>query len=65
MAAWAHGVRLDANDQRHADDDSAHASTEDAARAIDFALALGEYLFVLPDRVRRGHDVAKPKPKDG
>jgi hypothetical protein len=66
MATWAHDVRLHANDQRHADIDSAHASAEDAARAIDFALALGEYLFVLPDRVRRGHDdVAKAKPKDG
>jgi hypothetical protein len=50
---------------RDADDDSGHASTEDAARASDVALALGEYLFALPDRVRRGHDeVAEAKLKN-
>jgi len=54
MATWAHDVRLDANDQRHADQDAALPSHADAARAIDFALALAEILFVLPGRVQRG-----------
>jgi hypothetical protein len=54
MAQWAHEVRLDANDLRHADD-SAPLPTEDEARkCIDFALALAEFLFVLPAKVERG-----------
>ncbi|PAU77750.1 hypothetical protein CK501_14950 [Halovibrio salipaludis] len=54
MAKWAHDVRLDANDQRHADEDAHLPSTNDAQRAIDFARALGEILYVLPNRVARG-----------
>jgi hypothetical protein len=54
MAAWAHEVRLDANDQRHADSASILPEEMDAKRTIDFALALAEILFVLPSRVRRG-----------
>jgi hypothetical protein len=58
MAAWAHDVRLDANDQRHADEDTGLPSTVDAARCLDFAFALGDFLFVLPSRVKRGRDAA-------
>jgi len=54
MAAWAHDVRLDANDQRHADEQSSLPVEDDARRVIDFALALAEILFVLPSRVARG-----------
>jgi hypothetical protein len=54
MASWAHEVRLDANDQRHADDNSALPTEEDAKRALDFAMALAEILFILPARVKRG-----------
>lgn len=54
MAAWAHEVRLDANDQRHADLSAPLPSEADASRVLDFALALAEYLFVLPARVSRG-----------
>jgi hypothetical protein len=54
MAKWAHDIRLDANDERHADDATALPSTEDAKRAVDFALALGQFMFVLPARVNRG-----------
>ncbi|ENI4488788.1 DUF4145 domain-containing protein [Vibrio fluvialis] len=54
MAQWAHDVRLDANDQRHADENSTLPNYEDAKRAFDFALALAELLFVLPSKVRRG-----------
>jgi hypothetical protein len=54
MAKWAHEVRLDANDQRHADTAAALPSADDASRAIDFAMALAEILFVLPCRVLKG-----------
>jgi len=54
MAKWAHDVRLDANDQRHADNAASLPSSDDATRVIDFASALGEILYVLPNRVQRG-----------
>ncbi|MFI5180060.1 MAG: hypothetical protein ACHQPI_01560 [Thermoanaerobaculia bacterium] len=54
MALWAHDVRLDANDQRHADQDATIPTEIDARRCVEFSLALAEFLFVLPDRVRRG-----------
>jgi hypothetical protein len=54
MAQWAHSVRLDANDQRHADENVSLPTTEDAKRSIDFVLALGAFLFVLPSRVKSG-----------
>jgi hypothetical protein len=63
MAKWAHEVRLDANDQRHADQAASLPTADDASRTIDFAAALAELLFVLPARVQRGiaaiHDQAK------
>jgi Domain of unknown function (DUF4145) len=54
MAQWAHQVRLDANDQRHADENAPLPTKDDAQRCLDFAVALGEFLFVLPARVTRG-----------
>ena len=54
MATWAHEVRLDANDQRHAEEDASEPDADDAKRVIDFAAALAEILFVLPARVTRG-----------
>lgn len=54
MAAWAHEIRLDANDQRHADESAPLPSTQDAEKVIEFAIALGQFLFVLPARVERG-----------
>lgn len=54
MAAWAHEVRLEANDQRHSDETAALPVEEDARRCIAFASALGEFLFALPARVSRG-----------
>jgi hypothetical protein len=61
MSKWAHEVRLDANDQRHADEAATLPTVEEAKRSVDFALALAEILFVLPGRVKRGIDAAKPK----
>jgi len=60
MAPWAHAVRLDANDQRHADEAALLPTTEDAKRVLEFALALGEYLFVLPSRIARGIKAGAP-----
>lgn len=54
MAKWAHAVRLDANKPRHADAVEPLPDEADASRSIDFATALGEFLFVLPGRVAEG-----------
>jgi hypothetical protein len=54
MAAWAHEIRLDANDQRHADEAAPMATQEDADKVIQFAEALGQFLYVLPALVTRG-----------
>ena len=54
MAAWAHNIRLDANDQRHADQGAGLPKQEDASRCLEFAQALGQFLYVLPARVERG-----------
>ncbi len=54
MATWAHEVRLDANDQRHADEEAELPTPDDARRVIDFTSALADILFVLPSRVQRG-----------
>src|SRR5262249_34257461 len=59
MAEWAREVRLDANDPRQADNDRPHHTTESAGRVVDFALALADFLFVLPGRVTRGRDATK------
>ena len=54
MAKWAHSVRLDANDQRHADDGASLPTEADAKRCIDFASSLALFLFTLPARVEKG-----------
>ena len=59
MATWAHEVRLDANDQRHADEAVPLPTTADAQHVLDFALALGNFMFVIPSRVTRGIQEAK------
>jgi hypothetical protein len=54
MAEWAHEVRLDANDQRHADEAAPLPTKDEAEKTIEFAKALAEFLFVLPAMVSRG-----------
>lgn len=61
MAQWAHEVRLDANEQRHADMTAPLPTPEEARRILDFALALGQFLYVLPARVQQGLQQAKPE----
>jgi Domain of unknown function (DUF4145) len=53
MAEWAHRVRLDANNPRHADEQTPHMSADEARRAFEFAEALGDFLYVLPSRMPR------------
>jgi hypothetical protein len=60
MAAWAHAVRLDANDERHADEAATLPTEEDAKRVLAFASTLAEIMFVLPSRVQRGLAPAQP-----
>lgn len=54
MATWAHQVRLDSNDQRHADQAAELPTEVDANKAIKFAQAQAEFLFVLPAMVDKG-----------
>jgi len=68
MAEWAHEVRLDANDQRHADDNATLPTPEEAKKTIEFVQALAQFLFVLPAMVTRGRgkpaaSAAKATPK--
>ena len=53
MAAWAHAVRLDANNERHADESQPMPTTTDAERCVDFVVALAEIMFTLPARAKR------------
>jgi Domain of unknown function (DUF4145) len=64
MADWAHDIRLDANDERHADCDATGATSADAKRCLEFAETIAELLFVLPARVKRGR-AAKPAGSTG
>ena len=65
MAKWAHNIRLDANEQRHADEAAPLPDEEDARHSIEFAIALGEFLFVLPSRVNKGlKEAVDPKPEE-
>jgi len=62
MARWAHDVRLDANDQRHADEAAPLPTESDARKCVDFALAFAQFLFALPARVQRGLAKAASEP---
>lgn len=59
MAKWAHHVRFMSNNPRHADEDDPYVSPEQAQTVVDFADALGEFLFVLPSRAARAISAAK------
>lgn len=64
MSKWAHQVRLDANEQRHVDEEIVLPSEADAKKTIDFTLALGEFLFVLPSKVTKGIEDSKKVQKN-
>lgn len=54
MSQWAHSVRLGSNRPRHADEDRPHVSRDEAAQSVEFAEALGQFLYVLSARIQRG-----------
>lgn len=54
MGEWAHSVRLGSNRPRHSDDTIPHVTSEEAKASVEFATALGDFLFVFTERVRRG-----------
>lgn len=53
MGKWAHRVRLEGNAVRHADERPA-PTTKDAEHVLEFAIALGDFMFVLSARVAEG-----------
>jgi hypothetical protein len=59
MGEWAHEVRLGSNRPRHADKEDPHVSLEQAKQSVEFAEALGHFLFVLSSRVKKGIADAK------
>nr|AWM01287.1 DUF4145 domain-containing protein [Bradyrhizobium amphicarpaeae] len=59
MAEWAHEVRLGSNRPRHADRENPHVSPDEAKQSVEFAEALGNFLFVLTARIDRGLKEAK------
>jgi hypothetical protein len=58
MADWAHSVRLGSNRPRHADIENPHVSPAEAKQSVEFAEALGNFLFVLTARIQRGIEAA-------
>ena len=65
MGKWAHHVRFVSNNPRHADDQDPHVSPEQARIVVDFADALGEFLFVLPSRAEKAiSDAREPDGED-
>ena len=59
MADWAHNVRLGSNRPRHVDSDAPHVNSDEALQSVEFAEALGQFLFVLTARVERGLDASR------
>lgn len=64
MAEWAHAVRLGSNRPRHADGENPHVSHEEAIQSVEFAEALGTFLYVLTARITRGIEAAHNTEKD-
>lgn len=61
MADWAHEVRLGSNRPRHADKEKPNVSSDEAQQSVEFAEALGNFLFVLTARIERGLKAAGGK----
>lgn len=59
MADWAHEVRLGSNRPRHSDSTRPHVTPSEAQQSVEFAEALGHFLFVLTARIQRGIVAAK------
>jgi hypothetical protein len=59
MGEWAHWVRLGSNRPRHADKDRPHISPDEAKQSVEFADALGQFLYVLSSKIALGVEEAK------
>ncbi|MHA6731764.1 DUF4145 domain-containing protein [Devosia sp. A369] len=59
MADWAHSVRLGSNRPRHADADNPLITPNEAKQSVEFAEALGSFLFVLTAKIDRGIEAAE------
>lgn len=59
MADWAHEVRLGSNRPRHSDGERPHVTYDEAVQSVEFAEALGTFLFVLTAKITRGIEAAK------
>lgn len=64
MGKWAHQVRIDSNDPRHADKERPHLTENDAKRSIKFASALAQLLFVLPALIDEGIKASDEPPAE-
>ena len=65
MGDWAHHVRFMSNFPRHVDENVPHFSSQQAQITVNFAEALGEFLYVLPSRMEsavKGAKRANPDP---
>lgn len=60
MGEWAHRIRLDANEVRHADLENPHRTVDEAKQLIEFAKALGQFLYVFPARIAAGLKASSP-----
>lgn len=56
MATWAHQVRLDANDPRHADENAPPHDTKSASRVVEFANALAEFHIRVASASHKGRE---------
>jgi hypothetical protein len=63
MGKWAHKVRRGANRPRHADTEDPFGSVREAQQSVDFAEALGHYLFGPPSRIERSIQAATKEAK--
>mgnify|MGYP006295182945 FL=1 len=57
MVDWARAIRLESKDRRQTEEDKM-PDEHDAREMIDFARILGEYLFILPAKVKTGVEKA-------
>jgi hypothetical protein len=58
MGDWAHWARFGSNRPRYADQDKPHVSPDEARQSVEFAEALGQFLFVLSSRISKGVEEA-------
>lgn len=59
MKDWAHQIRLEANDIRHADINATKPTSKDAERILEFTSALAKFLYELPALVNKGIETSK------